>query len=185
VTLSAPRPARLSTSAALIKNGCGWRTLTVSWYVMLCPGQCREAVIRAPALIGYLYLINRYGFYPSRPHQVRRLGISSPVGSPIRRTTVIVVVPSGSEFSENEKVSSDVVHYLRWPTDFPGAPKTQPIGIYTVIWRTGVYSIIGCAGFVVRKVTFVASGSHNSRRLLNDPFLAKWIKRAATARAGG
>jgi hypothetical protein len=61
VTLSTARPARQSPYAAVIRAGCGHQTLALSWYVMECPSSCRRAVIHSPALIGYLYLVNRRG----------------------------------------------------------------------------------------------------------------------------
>lgn len=59
--MSAAQPASHSPYAEIIKIGCERDTLRLSWYIMMCPGQCRQALIHSPALIGYLYLVNRRG----------------------------------------------------------------------------------------------------------------------------
>lgn len=89
------------------------------------------------------------GFAPSRRTTLRHLGISSPDKTGYR-ALVTVYAPGDRSYQAIERIGVAHVYFLRWPADFRGAPRVQPTGIYTVVWRVLQKHETWCAGFVVK-----------------------------------
>jgi hypothetical protein len=98
------------------------------------------------------WLVYFDGFAASSRRSIRHLGVSTPVGVSASAAKVIVMTPKGSTFTAIERpLFPNHVRFLRWPTDFRGAPRKQQRGIYTVVWQVATEPVTTlCAGFVVR-----------------------------------
>jgi hypothetical protein len=59
-----------------------------------------------------------------------------------------VIAPDGTSTTAGGQLVSDQFLYLNYPSDFGGAPKQYPSGVYTVLWsQASNGGFIACDGF--------------------------------------
>jgi uncharacterized lipoprotein len=97
------------------------------------------------------WLIDFGGYAATSNRSARRLGASSPVGSPSQKVAIVVITPRAAIYQATEVVLPNAMHFVLWPRSFVGAGRQSTIGTYTVLWKDlSTRAWIGCAGFTVK-----------------------------------